>query len=493
VQQFIDLLKKVSLGHMNTTAYDTAWIARISDVDSSLSNHALEWISTNQLSDGGWGAKDIYYYHDRVVCTLAAMIALTYRGRRTHDKSQIERGLLALERITSRATQGLATDPNGATVGFEMIVPTLVAEAEKLGIIKQKGDRILGRLKNMRELKMDKLVGLKINRFITPAFSSEMAGTDYVELLDIENLQESNGSVGNSPAATAYFVNFVRKGDEKGISYLRNVIREDGGAPFAAPIDIFERSWVLWNMVLSTSINENLRPYCQPLIDYLYAQWDQDSGVSFSSTYTPHDGDNTSFTYSVLKILGVPVDIQTVLNYEEADCFRCYPLESNTSISVNIHVLDALKHAGFEKSHPSVQKIIIYLKRNRKGNAFWLDKWHTSPFYPTAHAIIAAHTYDVEMCSEAVNWILSKQKADGSWGIFAGISTVEETSYCLQALKIWELSGRHIEKGCLDHAVFWLEKNIQLPSPSLWIGKVLYCPDNVVLSTALSALTLSRQ
>ena len=80
---------------------------------------------------------------------LAAMIALSYRGRRGHDKVQIENGKLALERIVGGATQGLQSDPNGATVGFEMIAPTLAAEAEKLGIIKSQGDRILGRLSKL--------------------------------------------------------------------------------------------------------------------------------------------------------------------------------------------------------------------------------------------------------------------------------------------------------------------------------------------------------
>ena len=37
------------------------------------------------------------YYHDRVLCTLAAMIALSYHGRRGQDKVQIENGKLALE------------------------------------------------------------------------------------------------------------------------------------------------------------------------------------------------------------------------------------------------------------------------------------------------------------------------------------------------------------------------------------------------------------
>ena len=189
VNQIDALLKEIGPGRMSTTAYDTAWVARINEVDPILSNQALEWICANQLPDGSWGARDIYYYHDRVICTLSAMIALTYRGRRARDKAQIEYGLQALERITAGATQGLASDPNGATVGFEMIAPTLVAEAEKLGIIKRQGDRILGRLSNLRKAKMAKLAGLKISRHITPAFSSEMAGIDHIDLLDINNLQ----------------------------------------------------------------------------------------------------------------------------------------------------------------------------------------------------------------------------------------------------------------------------------------------------------------
>ena len=189
-QEVQDLLKTIGAGHMSNNAYDTSWIARLSDLDSVFSNRALNWISDHQLYDGSWGTQEPFYYHDRVVCTLSAMIALTYRGRRAFDHLQIERGLSALDKITSNATKGLKADPNGATVGFEMIIPTLISEAEKLGIIKQQGGRILGRLTQLREAKMKKLSGMKINRNFTPAFSSEMAGHDQANILDIENLQE---------------------------------------------------------------------------------------------------------------------------------------------------------------------------------------------------------------------------------------------------------------------------------------------------------------
>src|SRR5512138_1908632 len=128
MKEFIEkLIDEIGPGHMDSTAYDTAWAARLGEVDWNLSSRSLAWLVENQLPDGSWGARAPFYYHDRVICTLAAMIALSYRGRREHDKVQIENGKFALERIISGATEGLQADPNGATIGFEMIAPTLAA------------------------------------------------------------------------------------------------------------------------------------------------------------------------------------------------------------------------------------------------------------------------------------------------------------------------------------------------------------------------------
>src|SRR6266508_6372024 len=172
------LIDEIGPGHMGSTAYDTAWTARLGEIDWNLSSRALAWLAENQLHDGSWGALAPMYYHDRVLCTLAAMIALSYQGRRVRDKVRIENGKLALERIVGSATQGLQSDPNGATVGFEMIAPTLAAEAEKLGIIKKQGERILGRLSRQRAKKLSFLKENMISRHVTMAFSAEMAGTD---------------------------------------------------------------------------------------------------------------------------------------------------------------------------------------------------------------------------------------------------------------------------------------------------------------------------
>lgn len=474
---------------MGNTAYDTAWVARLNDIDADLSNAALNWLCEHQLSDGSWGTEQPLYYHDRVVSTLSAMVALTYRGRRSQDRIQVERGLMALEQITSNATKGLTADVYGMPAGFEMIVPTLVAEAEKLGIIKQQGERILGRLTRLRNAKLSKLSGHKINRNITTALSAELAGKDSLNLLDVENLQENNGSVGNSPSATAYFALYVKPSDTNALNYLHGVIK-DGGVPFVAPFEIFERIWMLWNILISGNLEKEIYSEITPHLDYIEQHWRKGQGIGFSSSYTPADGDDTSVGYEILTTTGRKIDIEAVLSYEEKDHFRCFHLETTTSTDVNIHMLGAFKAAGLEKNHPLIKKALSFIRQTRIENKYWIDKWNLSPYYTTSHAIILAKGYDDDLCSQSVEWILNSQKADGSWGGY-GFSTAEETAYCIQALAIWRKHGGEIPKGRIEQAVFWLKKNSELPYPSLWIGKSLYCPENLVKILIESALRLA--
>ena len=211
----INLLNKIGQSDMLVTAYDTAWVARLREIDPDLGLPAIEWLAQNQLPDGSWGASHSYYYYDRVISTLSAMIALTYTGKRRSDKTLIDKGMMALENITDRATKSLYSSEKGPSIGFEMIVPTLVAEAEALGLIKRQRERILGRIGKERAKKLALIKGKMVNRFITVAFSAEMAGADGQHMLDIDNLQENNGSVGCSPSATAYFALQVNRGDSR--------------------------------------------------------------------------------------------------------------------------------------------------------------------------------------------------------------------------------------------------------------------------------------
>jgi halimadienyl-diphosphate synthase len=466
------LIDEIGPGHMSSTAYDTAWSARLGEVDWSLSSRSLAWLAEHQLPDGSWGAAAPMYYHDRVLCTLAAMIALTYRGRRGQDKVQIEKGRLALERIVGGATQGLQSDPNGATVGFEMIAPTLAAEAERLGIIKRQGDRILGRLSKQRAKKLAYLKNNMISKHVTIAFSAEMAGTDGKHMLDIENLQESNGSVGLSPSATAYFATYIKKGDEASLKYLHNTVKPDGGLPNVSPFDIFEIAWSLWNlgMIPNLELTAKLKPH----IEFLSKAWEPRHGVSFATNYSVKDSDDSVITYSTLLRFGIEKDLASVLAYEEKD-----------------HILHAFKQAGLNQKISSVHKIIQFLRKTKTDRHFWVDKWHASAYYPTAHAIMACAGFENDLVAESVEWLLKSQNANGSWGTY--IPTAEETAYALQALWVWNEKVARIPKATFRNGVRWLEEHLDPPYPPLWIGKCLYNPRLVIRSAVISALTLAQK
>jgi halimadienyl-diphosphate synthase len=484
------LISTIGPGKMPAIAYDTAWAARLGDISPDLSNRALGWICEHQLPDGSWGAAQPFYYHDRVISTLAAMIALGQRGHRSSDKKMVERGRTALNRLIGGAKLGLAADSNGATIGFEMIVPTLVAEARRMGLIDKHDEFILGCNGNKHDPRHAKLKN-RISRYITPAFSAEMAGTN-TDMLNIDELPELNGSIAYSPAATAYFALSVRPGDPKSLAYLGDHVTADGGMPNVAPFDIFEVAWTLWNLALT---NPGIRhdPMIARHVDFLRHSWQPGHGVGFAAGYSVFDGDESAFVLDTLKEYGVDVDIDAVLTFETDDHFRCYDLEADPSTSTHAHILAALRKAGMPADAPSVKKVLGFLVKSRNQAGIWFDKWHLSPYYVTCHTVIACNDYAPEIILQAVDWILATQKADGSWGL--QMSTAEETAYCIQALWIWAQAqtGPNAARAlaAIKRALPWLNNHAQPPYPPLWIGKGLYCPENVIRSAILSALALA--
>ena len=487
IQQSIYHLLKEEIGPslITRSAYDTAWVARLGELDEPIGEQALEWLRAHQLADGSWGASEPRYYHDRLVCTLAAMTALA-RRKEAQDRTRLQRAQSAIETIIKE----LRAAPAGETVGFEMIVPTLLAEAETLGVIQPSSDGVLDRLVRQRAAKIAALPGGMINRFVTAAFSTEMVGPDGLQLLDVGNLQEANGSVSYNPAATAFFALHVRRLDSAALKYLSRVAI-NGAVPYVAPIEIFEHAWPLWNLTLANPLDGETLALCQPHLDFLETAWKPGEGIASADGLTLLDGDDTGLTYEVLARFGRSTDLEGVLYYEEDEHFRCYALEANPSVSTNVHVLGALRQAGLGVQHPSVQKILRFLQQTQTTRLFWFDKWHASPYYPTCHAVIACAGYDDDLVDGAAHWILETQNTNGSWGYY--MPTAEETAYCLQALAIWRRHGGQVPGDVMKQGAVWLADRMEPPYPPLWIGKCLYCPVLVVRSAILSALMLVAQ
>lgn len=73
------MLGSMDDGEISISAYDTAWVALVEDVHNGAAPQFpsnLQWIANNQLPDGSWGEDKIFSAHDRLINTLACVVAL---------------------------------------------------------------------------------------------------------------------------------------------------------------------------------------------------------------------------------------------------------------------------------------------------------------------------------------------------------------------------------------------------------------------------------
>lgn len=76
------MLQSMGDGEISISPYDTAWVALVED-DGGVGGRrqpqfpsSLEWISSNQLGDGSWGDDGTFSIYDRILNTLACVVAL---------------------------------------------------------------------------------------------------------------------------------------------------------------------------------------------------------------------------------------------------------------------------------------------------------------------------------------------------------------------------------------------------------------------------------
>ena len=310
-----------------------------------------------------------------------------------------------------------------------------------------------------------------------------------LELERIDDLLEANGSLGHSPSATAYLL-CQCQGHPATRQYLAEVIGlgHDAAMP-AHPVEIFDTSWVLYNLELANYYASLNGPLTTRLVD-LSRAWVADRGVGFSREYSVPDLDDTAMVFKLLGRAGYSLDIAVFRQYERENHFACYSFERNPSVGVHVHLLEALsQYPQNSETRQMRQKILRFLHRSRLQGAYWFDKWLISPYYITSHAIIATLSCDPELARDAIDWMLSTQQADGSWGFYQ--PTAEETAYCLQALAIYHREAQRLDRAVLDRAAqFLAERYTQPDHPAMWIEKALYTPIHIVRSALISALSL---
>jgi halimadienyl-diphosphate synthase len=479
-QVFTDLLTRIrnNPNYISPSTYDTAWLAW-------LYPQAREWVINAQRPDGSWGA-EVEYYHDRVITTLAAINAIAASSANSHELKRIEQSIRYLERAIPCLPQDVYE-----TVGFELLVPNLVNVGKSLGLKLDQVERLIEPLMPIYHQKLALIPkDLIYSPKVAVAHSLEFMDFKALDQAAIPHLRSINGSIHNSPSATA-FVEIAMKGSREGRAYLDMLLsRYSGVAPGFAPFELFELIWVLYHISLNSDLRL-LRPTIDPFVEFLNNVWTE-KGVGFSVTFIP-DPDDASLAFRIMSKLGLQQDPSFLEVYEVNDHFQCFPLERNLSLDVHIHIVDALRDTpDFPRRDDLLLKALNILGRDLT-TEYIVDKWHISPYYSTSHAIIALTGLSDNIIKKQIKWLLKTQREDGSWTFYPNQprAAVEETAYALMALMtVYEVKG-NIPFDVIQRGFRYLEKHYRTAEdlPALWINKVLYNPYHIVDAVILSTLT----
>lgn len=311
------------------------------------------------------------------------------------------------------------------------------------------------------------------------------------------------GTVGASPAATAAWLGGPDGGpaDAEAMSarrFLAEVIRRGGGpVPCAAPITVFERSWVL-----SGLIRAGLAPIVPGGLVRSLSAAVRVAGAA-TGPGLPADADTTSVVLYTLARLGEPTSVRSLWRYDTGIHFCTWVGEDGCSVSTNAHLLEAMgcgvaagsTRAGARRLAVT-RRLSGWLADRQQPGGQWYDRWHASPYYATACAALALDRYGsgpaaVRAVSRAVDWVLDTQRADGSWGRWGG--TVEESAYAMQVLLATTGTDRErIGAAVARGYAYLVEAAGQGDDPPLWHDKDLYAPYSIVRSATLAAMRLAQ-
>jgi halimadienyl-diphosphate synthase len=465
-------------GGIGGAAYDTAWAARVTDdMGTPLFPECVQWLLEHQKKDGSWGGH-ILNYHDRLLSTLSAVIALQEIDRNRYSP-YITKG----ETYIWETVKNLESDST-RLIGSELLVPSLMEEAESLQVNLPYHIKVY---KKEYTLKLEKIEeSLWYSPLTTLSFSLEFLG-EHVDKNRLAHVQLQNGSVATSPAATAFFLR--HKKDEKAFQYLREVLSLTGNGSMMTvyPVDVFAYGWTLYNLMLAGLYLNQYGEIC----DFLAAHMGP-SGVGSSVELPLTEADDTAVVCKNLYTMGYPVDGGVFDAYDTGEYYMTFPFELDPSVSTNVHVLDFVQTCSeFPQREEVIDRLVHFLKNNIRSPGFWQDKWHTSPYYPTSHAVFALCDADPSLAEKAVSWILATQHEDSTWGYNGG--TLEETAYAVQALLYYHQKVDRLDISGLLESLSYTDRVAMFPFHrfcELWVGKVLYTPLDVVFSSMVSASTM---
>ncbi|KAH9723884.1 Ent-copalyl diphosphate synthase [Citrus sinensis] len=363
------MLGSMDGGEISTSAYDTAWVALIKDIDGNDAPQfpsCLQWIADNQLPDGSWGDDKIFLAHDRLINTLACIAAL--KSWNVHlDKC--EKGISFVKGNLSKLEN---ENEEHTTCGFEVAFPSLLEIARSLDIEIPDHSHVLQNIYAMRNFKLKRIPKEKLHSVPTTLLFS-LEGMPELDWEKLMKLQFQNGSFLFSLSSTAYA--FMQTQDENCLKYLTQVVRRfNGGVPSSYPMDLFERLWAV-DRLQRLRISRYFRSEIKECMDYIYRYWNEKGIFSGRNTRIP-DIDDTSMGFRLLRLHGYDVSADVLQYFEEGGEFFCFLGETSQAITPTFNLYRASQvQFPEEKILEKAKQFSARFLREKQAANKLLDKW----------------------------------------------------------------------------------------------------------------------
>nr|QTW97442.1 CPS1 [Artemisia annua] len=369
VEKIKGMLGSVDDGDITVSAYDTAWVALVQDVNGSglpQFPSSLEWIVNNQLPDGSWGDHLLFSAHDRIISTLACVIALTSWD--VHP-SKCQKGLKFLkENISKLEDENEVHMP----IGFEVAFPSLIDIARKLDIEVPQDTPALKEIYARRNLKLTKIPKTILHKVPTTLLHS-LEGMPDLEWEKLLKLQCKDGSFLFSPSSTAFAL--MQTKDEKCLQYLtKTVTKFNGGVPNVYPVDLFEHIWVV-DRLQRLGISRYFDSEIKDFLDYIYRYYTKD-GICWARNSNVQDIDDTVMGFRLLRMHGYEVTPDVLRQFEKDGTFVCFPGQSTQAVTgmLNLYRASQVLFPG-EKILEDAKKFSYNNLKEKQSRNELLDKW----------------------------------------------------------------------------------------------------------------------
>ncbi|KAL8053647.1 hypothetical protein ABFX02_05G086400 [Erythranthe guttata] len=312
------MLSTIDEGRISVSPYDTAWIGLIRDLegrDIPQFPSTIEWIAQHQLHDGSWGDEHFFSAYDRLVNTLACVVAL--RSWNVHgDKSgkgiqYMKENLYKLENESAEHM----------TCGFEVIFPALLQKARNLGIEDIPYDApIVREIHNARDKKLEK-IPMELLHEVQTSLLFSLEGLENLEWEKLLKLQAKDGSFLTSPSSTAFA--FMQTKDENCFRFIKNTVEKcNGGAPHTFPVDVFARLWAV-DRLERLGVSRFFESEISDCLSYIHRFWTE-KGVFSGRESEFCDIDDTSMGFRLLRLHGYDVDPEVFRNFKKGTKFSCW-------------------------------------------------------------------------------------------------------------------------------------------------------------------------